>query len=62
MEWQGEAEDVGILIPYRNRLYSCIRVRFVGVDKEGQRFTNYALLQAGQLDSVLFDLLRKVRA
>lgn len=43
--WNGKAKKhlLGILIPYRNRLYSCIRVRFVGVDKDGQRFTNYAV-------------------
>ena len=43
--WNGKAQQkmLGVFIPYRNRLYSCIRVRFVGVDKEGQRFTNYAV-------------------
>lgn len=45
MVWNGKAKQkmLGILIPYRNRLYSCIRVRFVGVDKDGQRFANYAV-------------------
>ena len=43
--WNGKAQQkmLGVFIPYRNRLYSCIRVRFVGVGKDGQRFANYAV-------------------